>query len=67
VFDLVRSEETLEGLIVEVTFVGSRPVQVRLHPTVIVDLAQPNLLDPATDGALVIERMHVASKALVGR
>ena len=66
VFDLTRSEETMEGLIVEVTFVGPRPVQVRLHPTVIVDLAQPNLLDPATDGAVVIERMRKASIALAG-
>ena len=66
VFDLVRSEETLEGMIVEVTFIGPRPVQVRLHPTVIVDLVQPNLLDPATDGMVVIERMRRASIALAG-
>ena len=50
----------------EITFVGARPVQVRLHPTVIVDLVQPNLLDPATDGAVVIERMRKASIALAG-
>ncbi len=66
VFDLTRSEETIEGLIVEITFVGARPVQVRLHPTVIIDLVQPNLLDPATDGAVVIERMRKASIALAG-
>jgi poly-gamma-glutamate synthesis protein (capsule biosynthesis protein) len=67
VFDLTRSEETVEGLIVEITFIGPRPVQIRLHPTVIVDLAQPNLLDPATDGAVVIERMRKASIALAGQ
>lgn len=66
VFDLARSEETVEGLIVEVTFAGPRPIQVRLHPTVIVDLAQPNLLDPQGDGAALIERMRRASKALTG-
>ncbi len=66
VFDLLRSEETIEGVIVEVTFVGSRPVQVRLHPTVIVGGVQPNLLDPATDGAIVIERMRDASEGLPG-
>ena len=66
VFDLTRSEETVEGVIVEITFIGPRPVQVRLHPTVIVDLAQPNLLDSATDGAVVIERMRRASIALDG-
>jgi poly-gamma-glutamate synthesis protein (capsule biosynthesis protein) len=64
VFDLTRSEETIEGLIVEITFVGPRPVQIRLHPTVVVDLVQPNLLDPATDGAVVIDRMRKASIAL---
>ena len=66
VFDLTRSEETVEGLIVEITFAGPRPVQVRLHPTVIVDLTQPNLLDGATDAAVVIERMRKASMALAG-
>jgi poly-gamma-glutamate capsule biosynthesis protein CapA/YwtB (metallophosphatase superfamily) len=67
VFDLTRSEETVEGLIVEITFAGPRPVQVRLHPTVMVDLVQPNLLDPVTDGAVVIERMRKASLALAGQ
>ena len=67
VFDLTRSEETVEGLIVEITFAGARPVQIRLHPTVAVDLVQPNLLDPNGDGAAVIERMRRASAALPGR
>ena len=65
VFDLIRSEETVEGLIVEVTFAGARPVQIRLHPTVAVDVVQPNLLDPH-DGAALIERMRRASAALPG-
>lgn len=64
IFDLTRSEETVEGVIVEITFVGARPTQVRLHPTVMVDLVQPNLLDPAADGAVVIRRMRKASEAL---
>jgi poly-gamma-glutamate synthesis protein (capsule biosynthesis protein) len=67
VFDLTRSEETVEGLIVEITFVGARPTQIRLHPTVMVDLVQPNLLEAAGDGAVVIERMRKASEALPGR
>ena len=66
VFDLQRSEETVEGLILEITFAGARPVQIRLHPTVIVDLAQPNLLDPHADGAGLLERMRRASAALPG-
>jgi hypothetical protein len=54
-------------VIVEVTFLGPRPVQVRLHPAVIVGGVQPNLLDPATDGAIVTERMRQASEWLPGR
>ena len=64
VFDLTRSEETVEGLIVEITFVGPRPTQIRLHPTVMVDLVQPNLLDAAGDGRVVIDRIRNASAAL---
>jgi capsule synthesis protein PGA_cap len=64
IFDLTRSEETVEGVIVEITFVGARPAQIRLHPTVMVDIVQPNLLDPAGDGAVLLERMRAASKAL---
>ena len=64
IFDLTRSEETVEGVIVEITFVGARPAQIRLHPTVMVDLVQPNLLDPAGDGAAVINRMRMASEEL---
>jgi poly-gamma-glutamate capsule biosynthesis protein CapA/YwtB (metallophosphatase superfamily) len=64
IFDLTRSEETVEGVIVEVTFIGTRPAQIRLHPTVMVDLVQPNLLEAAGDGAVVIRRMRKASQAL---
>ena len=64
IFDLTRSEETVEGVIVEVTFIGARPAQIRLHPTVMVDLIQPNLLPAAGDGAVVIKRMRRASEAL---
>ncbi len=67
VFDLTRSEETVEGVIVEVTFVGARPTQIRLRPTVMVDLVQPNLLEAAGDGAVVIKRIRKASEALPGR
>jgi poly-gamma-glutamate synthesis protein (capsule biosynthesis protein) len=67
IFDLTRSEETVEGLIVEITFDGARPTQIRLHPTVMVDLVQPNLLEAAGDGAVVINRTRKASEALLGR
>ena len=67
IFDLTRSEETVEGVIVEVTFIGARPAQIRLHPTVMVDLIQPNLLESAGAGAVVIDRMRRASEALPAR
>jgi poly-gamma-glutamate synthesis protein (capsule biosynthesis protein) len=67
IFDLTRSEETVEGLIVEVTFVGARPAQIRLHPTVMVDLVQPNLLESVGGGATVIERVRTASEVIQRR
>ena len=67
IFDLTRSEETVEGVIVEVTFIGARPAQIRLHPTVMVDLVQPNLLESAAGGAVVVKRMRTASEALPSR
>jgi poly-gamma-glutamate capsule biosynthesis protein CapA/YwtB (metallophosphatase superfamily) len=67
IFDLTRSEETVEGLIVEMTFVGARPTQIRLHPTVMIDIVQPNLLEAAGDGAVVIKRIRKASEALPRR
>ena len=39
-----------------ITFVGKRLAQVRLIPTVILDDAQPNLIDPATDGQFVLRQ-----------
>ncbi len=47
------SRQTQEGLIYEVTFRGTHLVQVRVHPYVVMDGAQPNLTDPTTDGAYV--------------
>jgi poly-gamma-glutamate capsule biosynthesis protein CapA/YwtB (metallophosphatase superfamily) len=46
IFDQPWSEPTLESLLTEATFQGDRLVQLRLHPYVIVDRAQPNFLDP---------------------
>ena len=64
IFDLTRFEATLEGVIVELTFHGRQLLQVDLHPTVLIDLAQPNLLDPDRDGRVVLKRMEKASKGL---
>jgi poly-gamma-glutamate synthesis protein (capsule biosynthesis protein) len=65
VFDQVWSEPTQEGLILELTFNGPTLVQVRLHPTLILDQAQPNLLDPAGSGRVVLDRLYDASKKLL--
>jgi poly-gamma-glutamate capsule biosynthesis protein CapA/YwtB (metallophosphatase superfamily) len=56
-FDQSWSRATQEAVITSLTFVGTRLVQVRLTPTVVVDGAQVNLLDPATDGQVVLKRV----------
>jgi poly-gamma-glutamate synthesis protein (capsule biosynthesis protein) len=63
-FDLPRFEETEEGVVAELSFLGDRLAQLELHPTVIRDRSQVALLDPAGDGAVVLERMRAASKRL---
>ncbi len=50
-------QETMEGLIVDMTFRGTKLVNVRLHPTVQVLQARPALLDPEGDGSYVLERI----------
>jgi poly-gamma-glutamate synthesis protein (capsule biosynthesis protein) len=51
------SRQTQEGIITSLTFVGTRLAQVRLTPTVVLDDAQPNLVDPATDGQFVLRQV----------
>jgi poly-gamma-glutamate capsule biosynthesis protein CapA/YwtB (metallophosphatase superfamily) len=51
------SRQTQEGIITSLTFVGTRLAQVRLTPTVVLDNAQPNLVDPATDGQFVLRQV----------
>jgi poly-gamma-glutamate synthesis protein (capsule biosynthesis protein) len=60
-FDQNWSQQTMEGVVVEVTFVGTRLAQFRLHPYVVVQGAQPNLLDPTADGKYVLQRVWSAS------
>jgi poly-gamma-glutamate capsule biosynthesis protein CapA/YwtB (metallophosphatase superfamily) len=62
VFDLPRFESTEEGVLVELTFHGSRLAQIELHPTVIHDRAQLQLLERDGDGAVVVRRMREASR-----
>ncbi|HEY6058776.1 MAG TPA: CapA family protein, partial [Candidatus Limnocylindrales bacterium] len=65
VFDQTWSEPTEEGLLLELTFRGRQLAQVRLHPTLILDGAQPNLLDPAADGGTVLRQLFDASGRLL--
>jgi len=65
VFDQTWSEPTSEGMLLELTFTGRRLVQIRLHPTIILDGAQPNFLDPGGDGRVVLGQLYDASKKLL--
>ena len=64
IFDLPRFEATEEGVIAELTFHAAELAQVELHPTVIVDRSQLNLLERDGDGNVVMRRMRAASKRL---
>src|SRR5258706_51637 len=64
VFNSTRSEQTEEGIVVELTFAGSRLAQVRLLPYLILDGSQPNLLDPAGSGKVVLKQVFGASAGL---
>ncbi len=56
------SRQTMEGVVVELTFSGTTLVQARLHPYVVLDEAQPNLIDPATDGRYVLNQVWSVSQ-----
>jgi poly-gamma-glutamate capsule biosynthesis protein CapA/YwtB (metallophosphatase superfamily) len=63
IFDQNWSTATMEGIIAEMTFVGDELAQVRIHPFLTHDQAQPNLLDPATnDGRALMNEIRKASK-----
>jgi poly-gamma-glutamate capsule biosynthesis protein CapA/YwtB (metallophosphatase superfamily) len=65
VFDQTWSEPTMEGLTLELTFQGAELRQIRMRPHVILDKAQPNFLDLAGDGKVVMGDMFDASKGLL--
>ena len=65
IFDLPRSEQTEEGLVVELTFAGARLAQIDLHPTIELDRSQPNLLEPK-DAQTVLDRIRKASGDRLG-
>ncbi|MBI3748975.1 MAG: CapA family protein, partial [Chloroflexi bacterium] len=65
VFDQTWSEPTMEGITLELTFHGATLAQVRIRPHIILDKAQPNFLDPAGDGKVVMGQVYSASKGLL--
>ncbi len=65
VFDQTWSIPTMEGITLELTFDGTRLVQARIRPHLILGKAQPNFLDPAGDGKAVMSQMFDASKGLL--
>jgi poly-gamma-glutamate synthesis protein (capsule biosynthesis protein) len=66
VFDQSWSQPTMMGLLIELTLSGDQLAQAWLHPTLILDQAQPNFVDPAGDGAFVIDQMREGSAGLLG-
>ena len=65
VFDQTWSEPTQQGLLLELTFSGKTLVQVRIHALEILDSSQPNLLDSAGGGMVVMGQVFGASKGLL--
>lgn len=65
VFDQTWSEPTMEGVTLELTFNGGTLVQARMRPHIILDKAQPNFLDPAGDGKVVMGQIFDASQGLL--
>jgi poly-gamma-glutamate capsule biosynthesis protein CapA/YwtB (metallophosphatase superfamily) len=55
------SRQTQEGVVVELTFAGTRLAQARLHPYIMLDQAQANLTDPVTDGSYVLNQVWEVS------
>jgi poly-gamma-glutamate synthesis protein (capsule biosynthesis protein) len=65
VFDQTWSEPTMEGITLELTFRGKELVQARMRPHIILDRAQPNFMDPAGSGKVVMGQVFSASKGLL--
>jgi hypothetical protein len=65
VFDQTWSIPTMEGITLELTFHGPTLVQARMRPHIILDQAQPNFMDPAGDGKMVMGQIYDASKGML--
>jgi hypothetical protein len=56
------SQDTQEGVVIELTFRGTGLVNVRLHPYVMILAARAALLDPEGDGHYVLQRVWKESE-----
>jgi poly-gamma-glutamate capsule biosynthesis protein CapA/YwtB (metallophosphatase superfamily) len=65
IFDQDFRQETMMGVVPEMTFYGSRLVQTQLHATLIID-SQPNLIAPEDGGQSVFDQMREGSAGLSG-
>jgi poly-gamma-glutamate synthesis protein (capsule biosynthesis protein) len=65
VFDQTWSVPTMEGITLELTFRGRTLVQAGMRPHIILDKAQPNFLDPAGDGKVVLGQVYDASRGML--
>ena len=63
-FDQTWSEPTMEGISLELTFSGTQLVQAWIHPHLVLNYAQPNLMDPLGSGKVVLNQIFTASKNL---
>ena len=57
------SQETQEGVIMELAFRGTEVVQARFHPYIVLFQAQADLINPETDGHYLMERLWQASES----
>lgn len=55
------SQQTQEGVLLELAFAGTELKQARMHPYIMLEQAQANLTDPETDGLYVLNRIYEAS------
>lgn len=60
------SQQTQEGVTLELAFRGTQLVQARMHPYIMLEQAQTNLTDPSTDGQYVLTRIYEASGLCCG-
>jgi poly-gamma-glutamate capsule biosynthesis protein CapA/YwtB (metallophosphatase superfamily) len=60
------SQQTQEGVTLELAFRGTELVQARMHPYIMLEQAQTNLTDPETDGQYVLTRIYEASGLCCG-